>query len=79
MQLGSYTIITINQTSFKTKSFYWIAKCYFCLGFVMLSCASVYWCLVVTCWERADLVALVCDVNCEVVTFSLVSWVRCGA
>ena len=36
--------------------------CYFSLAFVMLSCASVYCCLVVTCWERADLLALVCDV-----------------
>ena len=26
--------------------------------FVMLSCASVYLCLVVTYWERADLLAL---------------------
>ena len=25
-------------------------------------CASVYRCLVVTCWERADLFALVCGV-----------------
>ena len=38
-------------------------SCYFCLVFVVLSCASVYWCLVVTCWERADLLALVCDVK----------------
>ena len=29
---------------------------------VMLSCASVFLWLVVTCWERADLLALVCDV-----------------
>ena len=29
--------------------------CYFGLVFVMLLWASVYWCLVVTCWERADL------------------------
>ena len=36
--------------------------CYFCLVFVMLSCASVCWCLVVTCLERADLLALVCAV-----------------
>ena len=44
---------------------------YFCCGSFMLflSCvcytfvrASVYCCLVVTCWERADLLALVCDV-----------------
>ena len=30
------------------------------------------------CWERADLLALVCGVFCEFVTFPLVSWVRCG-
>ena len=39
---------------------------------------SVYMCFVVTCWERADLLALVCGVFCEFVTFPLVSWVRCG-
>ena len=41
-------------------------------------CASVYMCFVVTCWERADLLTLVCGVCCEFVTFPLVSWVRCG-
>ena len=35
-------------------------------------------CFVVTCRERADLLALVCGVFCEFVTFPLVSWVRCG-
>ena len=50
----------------------------FCLVFAMSLCASVYMCLVVTCWERADLLALVCGVNCEFVTFPLVSWVRSG-
>ena len=49
----------------------------FCLVFVMPLCLSVYLCLVVTCWERAGLLALVCGV-CEFVTFPLVSWVRCG-
>ena len=39
-------------------------------------CASVYMCLVVTCWERTDLLALVCGA-CEFVTFPLVSRVRC--
>ena len=34
----------------------------FCLVFAMHLCASVYMCLVVTCWERADLLALVCGV-----------------
>ena len=38
----------------------------------------VYMCFVVTCWERAGLLALVCGVFCEFVTFPLVSWVRCG-
>ena len=31
--------------------------------------ASVHCCLVVTCWERADLLALVGDVYCIFVTF----------
>ena len=50
----------------------------FCLVFAMSLCVSVYMCFVVTCWERADLFALVCGVYCEFVTFPLVSWVRCG-
>ena len=39
----------------------------FCLVFAIPLCASVYLCLAVTCWERA-----------EFVTFPLVSWVRRG-
>ena len=31
--------------------------------------ASVHCCFVVTCWERADLLAVVCDVYCVLVTF----------
>ena len=52
----------------------------FCLVLAMSLCASVYMCFVVTCWERADLLALVCGVCSEFVTFPLVhvSWVRCG-
>ena len=34
----------------------------FCLVFAMSLCAFVYMCFVVTCWERADLLALVCGV-----------------
>ena len=34
-------------------------------------CASVYMCFVVTCWERADLLALVCGVS---VSLSLSHW-----
>ena len=41
----------------------------FCLVFDMSLCASVYMCFVVTCWERADLLALVCGVYYEFVTF----------
>ena len=41
---------------------------------VFVSCvshafASVHCCLVVSCWERVDLMALVGDVNCIFVTF----------
>ena len=35
---------------------------FFYLVFVMPLCASVYLCLVVTCWERADLLVLMCGV-----------------
>ena len=37
---------------------------FFCLVFAMSLCASAsgYMCFVVTCWKRADLLALVCDV-----------------
>ena len=41
----------------------------FCLVFAMSLYASVYMCFVVTCWERADLLALICGVCCEFVTF----------
>ena len=36
--------------------------CFFCLVFAMPLCASVDMCLLVTCWERAALLALVCGV-----------------
>ena len=52
--------------------------CFCSVLFAISLCASVYMCFVVTCWERADLLALVCGVYCEFVTFPLVSWVRCG-
>ena len=45
--------------------------CYLCLVFVILSrpFTSIHSCLVVTCWGRADLLALVCNVYCILVTF----------
>ena len=39
----------------------------FCLVFVMPLCTSVYLCLVITCWERADL-------WCIIVRVSLSHW-----
>ena len=40
----------------------WIFYVFFCLVFAMPLCASVYMCLVVTSWEMADLLVLVCGV-----------------
>ena len=40
----------------------WIFYIFFCLVFTMPLYASVYMCLVVTCWKRADLLALACGV-----------------
>ena len=52
--------------------------CYFCHCFVMLSCTSVD-----ALWLPAGkgLISWLSFVMscCDVVTFSLVSWVRCGA
>ena len=47
---------------------------FFCgfLVFAMPLCASVYMCLVVTCWERAGLLALV--FWCPTVSLSLSHW-----
>ena len=73
----SYTCSTVNRGTvefFFCGSFMFL----FCLVFAMSLCASVYMCFVVTCWERADLLALVCGVYYEFVTFPLVSRVRCG-
>ena len=50
----------------------------FCLVFAMF-CARLFICASRSpAGERADLLALVCGVFCEFVTFPLVSWVRCG-
>ena len=43
--------------------------CFFFLLCVSHAFASVHCCRVVTCWERADLLALVDDVYCIFVTF----------
>ena len=51
------------------------SRYFFCGSFVLFmprichAFASVHCCFVVTCWERADLLALVCDVlYCDFVT-----------
>ena len=41
----------------------------FCLVFAMSLRASVFMCFVVTCWEKADLLALVCSVKLRVCHF----------
>ena len=46
--------------------------CFFCLVFAMPLFVSVYVCLVVACWERADLLALVCA--CLTVSSLLSHW-----
>ena len=43
----------------------------FCLVYAMSLCASVYMCFVVTGWERADLLALVCGVQLCVCHFPI--------
>ena len=43
----------------------------FCLVFAMSLCASVYMCFVVTCRERADILARVWGVYYEFVTFPI--------
>ena len=43
----------------------------FCRVFAMFLCASVYMCFVVSCWERADLLALVCGVKLCVCHFPI--------
>ena len=44
---------------------------FFCLVSAMSMCVSVYMCLVVTCWERADLLALVCGICQRVCHFPI--------
>ena len=77
----------LNRFKPSSKIFYWPFQggtsfvdllCFCSVLCLLCLCASVCMCFVVTCWERADLLALVCGVFCEFVTFPLVSWVRCG-
>ena len=53
---------------------------FFCFVFATPLCSSVYMCFVVTCWERADLLALVCGILLRVSHFSIgiLGQVRCS-
>ena len=51
------TCIYVGGTSFVDLYVFFI-----CLVFAVPLCASVYMSLVVTCWERADLLAVACGV-----------------
>ena len=71
IQMYLYMPLSFRHISYYSNAFAFMFL--FCLVFAMSLCASVYMCFVVTCWERADLLALVCGVFCEFVTFPLVS------
>ena len=52
---------------------------HFIIYVLCLSCfATAHCCLVVTCWERTDLLTLVCDVYCVLLLSHVESQVRCG-
>ena len=81
-------VAPLNRFKPSSKIFLWTVprRCFFCGSFVLfLSCfcyAFIHACLLMPCGHllgKADLLALVFDVYCDVVTFLLVSWVRCGA
>ena len=89
MHIERVRLAPLNWFKPSSKIFYWpfqggtyfvdILCCFFFYLVVAMSlCASVYMCFVGACWERADLLALVCGVCCEFVTFPLLSWVRRG-
>ena len=60
--VGILTFISRINTTFEGFNRRLNLLCFFCLVFAMPLYASVYMCLVVTCWERADLLALFCGV-----------------
>ena len=50
----------------------------FCVSCVSHAFASVHCCLVVTCWDRADLLALLVMFIVFLLLSHVVSWARCG-
>ena len=70
----------LNRFKPYSKIFYWPFQggtsflallCIFCLVFAMPLWACVYMCLVVTRWERADLLVLVCGIKLWVCYFPI--------
>ena len=59
---GSCIFYTQRQLCSETGTSFVDLLWVFCLAFAMNLYASVYMGFVVTCWERADLLALVCGV-----------------
>ena len=49
----------------------WIFCVFFCLALAMPLCASGYMCFVVNCWEKADLLALLCGFKLWVCHFPI--------
>ena len=60
IKMADWPKLKAGKEAFKLRDFGNL--CFFCLVYVMPLCVSVYLCLVVTCRERADLLALVCGV-----------------
>ena len=65
-------LLTIRRWYFFCGSFVFFVSC------VSHAFTSVHCCLVVTCWERADLLALVGDVYFILLLSHVLSWVRWG-
>ena len=61
-RLQSWMVLGKKEPSYQGGTSFVDLSCFFSLVFAMPLYASVYLCLVVTCWERADLLALVCGV-----------------
>ena len=56
------TVFSLNLTVRGVSNMHCLLTFFICLVFAMPLCASVNMCLVVTCWERADLLVLDCGV-----------------
>ena len=66
--------LTVSMPSFFCRSFL-LLMFHVCYAFLSVQCS-----LVVTCWERANLLALLCVVFCCDLSLSReMSWVGCGA